>query len=159
MAQRVSRRTESLDVFGLAASNESKDVCQFIVENFTHHNIHAVQLIGTFDESNRSLVISRSTLMVHVHKMSLYTITLSKVMNSPSTGSYDCMGRLRVLRFVNGCIFVMLVTACGWPAWSAVRPSRVTFRLGNFRCKSLMLASSRFAFCVRPLAICFGCAP
>ena len=40
------------------------------------------------------------------------------------------MGRLRVLRFVNGCIFVMLVTACGWPAWSAVRPSRVTFRLG-----------------------------
>ena len=69
------------------------------------------------------------------------------------------MGRLRVLRFVNGCIFVTLVTACGWPAWSAVRPSRVTFRLGNFRCKSLMLASSRFAFCVRPLAIFLGCAP
>ena len=50
MAQRVSRRTESLDVSGLAASNERKDVCQFIVENFTHHNIHAVQLIGTFEK-------------------------------------------------------------------------------------------------------------
>ena len=69
------------------------------------------------------------------------------------------MGRLRVLRFVIGCIFVLLVTACGWPAWSAVTPSRVTFRLGNFRCKSPMLASSRFAFCVRPLAKFFGCAP
>ena len=55
------------------------------------------------------------------------------------------MGQLRVLRFVIGCIFVMLVTAGGWPAWSAVRPSRVTFPLGNFRWKSPMLASSRFA--------------
>ena len=105
MAQRVSRRTESLDVSGFAASNESKVVCQFIVEHFTHHNVHVVQLIGTFavlaskQVSNRSLVISRSTSMVfsvqcgggggvvHVQKMSLYTITLSKVINSPSTGS------------------------------------------------------------------------
>ena len=107
MAQRVSRRTESLDVSEFAACNESKEVCQFIVEHFTHHNVHVVQLIGTFEKvtfavlaskqvSNRSLVISRSTLMVfsvqcgrvvHVHKMSLYTITLSKVINSPSTGS------------------------------------------------------------------------
>lgn len=101
MAQRVSPRTESLDVSGFAASNESKVVCQFIVEHFTHHNVHVVQLIGAFavlaskQVSNRSLVISRSTLMVfsvqcggvvHVHKMSLYTITLSKVINSPSTG-------------------------------------------------------------------------
>lgn len=54
MAQRVSRRTESLDVSGLAASNESKDVCQFIVENFTHHNIHAVQLIGTFEKVTKA---------------------------------------------------------------------------------------------------------
>ena len=66
------------------------------------------------------------------------------------------MGRLRVLRFVSGYILVMLVTACGW---SAVRPSRVTFRLGAFKWKSPMLASSRFAICVRPLAIFFGCAP
>lgn len=54
MVQRVSRRTESLDVSGLAASNESKDVCQFIVENFTHHNIHAVQLIGTFEKVTKA---------------------------------------------------------------------------------------------------------
>ena len=56
MAQRVSRRTESVDVFfrWLAASNESKDVCQFIVENFTHHSIYAVQLIGTFEKVTKA---------------------------------------------------------------------------------------------------------
>lgn len=54
MAQRVSRRTEILDVSGLAASNESKDVCQFIVENFTHHSIYAVQLIGTFEKVTKA---------------------------------------------------------------------------------------------------------
>lgn len=54
MAQRVSRRTESLDVSGLAASNESKDVCQFIVEHFTHHNIQTVQLIDTFENVTKA---------------------------------------------------------------------------------------------------------
>ena len=65
MAQRVSRRTESLDVSGLAASNESKEVCQFIVEHLTHHNIHGVQLIGTFEKVTFAVDASKQQVVSH----------------------------------------------------------------------------------------------
>ena len=47
MAQWVTRRTVGLDVSGLAASDDRKEVSQFIVEHFAHFNIHAVQFVGT----------------------------------------------------------------------------------------------------------------
>ena len=65
MAQRVSRHTKSLDVSGLAASNESKEVCQFIVEHFTHHNIHAVQLIGNFEKVTFAVGASKQQVVIH----------------------------------------------------------------------------------------------
>ena len=65
MAQRVSRRTVSLNVSGLAASNESKEVCQFIVEHFTHHNIYAVQLIGTFEKVTFAVDASKQQVVSH----------------------------------------------------------------------------------------------
>lgn len=65
MAQRVSRRTESLDVSELAASNDRKEVCQFIVEHFTQHNIHAVQLIDTFDKVSFAVEASKQQVVSH----------------------------------------------------------------------------------------------
>ena len=46
--------------------------------------------------------------------------------------------------------------ACGWFAWPAVRPSRATSPSVIFKLKFLMLASSKFAICVRPQAILHG---
>ena len=65
MAQRVFRRTVGLDVSGLAASNERKDVCQFIVEHFAHLNIHAVQFVGTIAKVTFAAEASKLQVMCH----------------------------------------------------------------------------------------------
>ena len=176
MAQRVTRRTVGLDVSGLAASNDRKEVSQFIVEHFPHFNIHAVQFVGTIAkvtfvvEASKQQVICHQSISIHgvqcavrgvvpVRRMYSFITTLLRAMRSPSVGNWLRMGLLKVLLSVIGHICQTLVTACGWSVWSAVRPSHATLLLVIFRSKFLMLASNRFAICVRPLAILRGCVP
>ena len=159
MAQRVSRRTVGLDVSGLAASNNGKEVSQFIVEHFAYFNIHAVQFIGTVAkatftvEASEQQVISHQSIningvqcavrggrVVPSRRIFLFTITPWRMTRSPSAESWGCMGLSRVLPSVIDRICQMLVKACEWSAFSAVRPSRATFRLEIFifKLKSLM---------------------
>ena len=71
MAQRVTRRTVGLDVSGLAASNDRKEVSQFIVEHFAHFNIHAVQFVATIAkvtfvvEASKQQVICHQSISIH----------------------------------------------------------------------------------------------
>lgn len=65
MAQRVSRRTVALDVSGWAASNDRKEVSQFIVEHFAHFNIHAVQFIGTVAKVTFAVEVSKQQVISH----------------------------------------------------------------------------------------------
>ena len=65
MAQQVSRRTVGLDVSGLPASNDQKDVSQFIVEHFAHFNIYAVQSIGTVNKVTFALEASKQQVITH----------------------------------------------------------------------------------------------
>ena len=65
MAQRVSRHTVDLDVSGLAASNDRKEVSQFIVEHFAHFNIHAVQFVGTVAKVTFAVEASKQQVICH----------------------------------------------------------------------------------------------
>ena len=65
MAQRVTRRTAGLDVSGLAASNDRKEVSQFIVEHFAHFNIHAVQFVGTIAKVTFAVEASKQQVIRH----------------------------------------------------------------------------------------------
>ena len=65
MAQRVTRRTVGLDVSGLAASNDRKEVSQFIVEHFAHFNIHAVQFVGTIAKVTFAVEASKQQVICH----------------------------------------------------------------------------------------------
>ena len=65
MAQRVTRRTVGLDVSGLAASNDRKEVSQFIVEHFAHCNIHAVQFVGTIAKVTFAVEASKQQVICH----------------------------------------------------------------------------------------------
>ena len=65
MAQRVSRRIMGLDVSGLAASNNGKEVSQFIVEHFSYFNIHAVQFIDTVANVNFAVEASEQQVISH----------------------------------------------------------------------------------------------
>ena len=65
MAQRVTRRTVGLDVSGLAASNDRKEVSRFIVEHFAHLNIHAVQFVGTIAKVTFAVEASKQQVICH----------------------------------------------------------------------------------------------
>ena len=65
MAHRVTRRTVGLDVSGLAASNDRKEVSQFIVEHFAHFNIHAVQFVGTIAKVTFAVEASKQQVICH----------------------------------------------------------------------------------------------
>lgn len=65
MAQRVTRRTVGLDVSGLAASNDRKEVSQFIVEHFAHFNIHVVQFVGTIAKVTFPVEASKQQVICH----------------------------------------------------------------------------------------------
>jgi len=71
MSLRAFRRTVSLDVSGLAGSNDRKSVSSFIVEHFERHNIHAIQFVGTTAkvtfavEASKQEVISHQAINIH----------------------------------------------------------------------------------------------
>ena len=65
MAQRVSRLTVGLDVSGLAASNDRREVSQFIVEHFAHFNIHAVQFIGSVAKVTFAVEAGKQQVVSH----------------------------------------------------------------------------------------------
>ena len=52
-------------VFGLAASNDRKEVSQFIVEHVAHFNIHAVQFIGTVAKVTFAVEASKQQVISH----------------------------------------------------------------------------------------------
>ena len=54
-----------LDVSGLAASNDRKEVSQFIVEHFAHFNIQAVQFIGTVAKVTFAVEASKQQVISH----------------------------------------------------------------------------------------------
>ena len=105
-----------LDVSGWAASNDRKEVSQFIVEHFAHFNIQAVQFIGTVAkltfavEASKQQVISHQYVYINgvqyaergggggvpARRMFLFTTTPWRVMRS--------MGLSRVLLCVIGRI-------------------------------------------------------
>lgn len=136
MAQWVSRRTVGLDVSGLAASNDQKEVSQFIVEHSAHFNIHAVQFIGTVAkvtfavEASKQQVISHQSININGVQCAVRGMGWSPRAEccclqlplggrgggrSPSAENWGCMGLSRVLLSVIGRICQMLVTACGPP--------------------------------------------
>ena len=65
IAQWVSPRTVGLDVSGLVASNDRKEVSQFIVEHVAHFNIHAVQFIGTVAKVTFAVEVSKQQVISH----------------------------------------------------------------------------------------------
>ena len=131
IAQRVSRRTVGLDVSGLAASNDRKEVSQFIVENFVHFNFHAVQFIGTVAkvtfamEASKQQVISHQSININgvqykvrggvgggggrAQNVVVYNYPW-RVTRSPSAEHWGCMRLSRVLLSVIGRICHMLVS-------------------------------------------------
>ena len=54
-----------LDVSGWAASNDRKEVSQFIVEHFAHFNIQAVQFIGTVAKVTFAVEASKQQVISH----------------------------------------------------------------------------------------------
>ena len=62
---RPFRRTVSLDVSGLAGSNDRQAVSKFIVDHFSTHNIHAVQFIGTIAKITFAVEASKQQVMSH----------------------------------------------------------------------------------------------
>ena len=99
--------TVDLDVSGLAASNDRKEVSQFIVEHFAHFNIHAVQFVGTVAKVTFAVEASKQQVICHqsintngVHcavrgrgvvfarRMFLLTITPWRVTRSPSAENW-----------------------------------------------------------------------
>lgn len=60
-----------MDISGLAASNDRKQVSQFIVEHFAHFNIYAVQFIGTCAKMTFALEVSKQQVtgrqIVHIN--------------------------------------------------------------------------------------------
>lgn len=65
MAQRLTRRTVGLDVSGLVAFNDRKEVSQFIVEHFSLFNIHAVQFVTTIAKVTIAVEASKQQVICH----------------------------------------------------------------------------------------------
>ena len=62
---RPFRRTVSLDVSGLAGSNDRQAVSKFIVDHFAQNNIHAVQFIGTIAKVTFAAEAGKQEVMSH----------------------------------------------------------------------------------------------
>lgn len=65
MAFRAFRRTVSLDVSQLAATNDRKKVCELIVNHFANHTIHAVQFVGTVAKVTFAVEASKQEVINH----------------------------------------------------------------------------------------------
>lgn len=137
-----------LDVSGLAASNDQKEVSQFIVEHFAYFNINAVQFIGTVAkvtfavEASKQQVISHQSIningvqcavrgggVVPAHRMFLFTITPWKGGEEPIRRKLGLYGTVESVAFRHWPHLPSVSDGARVVRMSAVRPSRATFRL------------------------------
>ena len=95
MAQWVLRRTVILDFFGLAASNDCKQVSQFTVEHFAHFNIHAVQFIGTCAKVTFASEVSKQQVIGH------QIVHINGVQSAVRAGGSPCMQNVLVYKWLS----------------------------------------------------------